>query len=343
MSSWRSYLGGRYSPFTSPQARTPPTVTENDYHYLGPDDIVDPPRPQPTYNSGGTYFPHNSIAARHAGSRAEASDPSSPDILVLKHRGTTYPLHFRAFSIGEGILRVGEVRKFAAEQIGCKVGQIKLLYKGKVLKDDAAACREEGLKQNSELMCVVSAADPRDEESSDSASESEMIRADRINSNGSTWIEVDGSSKKVRKGHRGGIKKKCRDDGSANATPRSDSPLPTTQSPSSQFPRQPSPAPPQLAHKSSQPNTTMGKLEELSSMFYTKFVPQCVQFTAHPPSDAKTRDFEYKKLSESILAQIILKLDEVETEGNEEARARRRGLVKETQAMLNSLDAVVNQ
>ena len=69
-------------------------------------------------------------------------------------------------------------------------------------------------------------------------------------------------------------------------------------------------------------------------------MPKCVQFTSNPPSDSKARDSEYKQLSESILAQIILKCDAVETDGDEGLRARRKELVKETQAMLNSLDAV---
>ncbi len=60
----------------------------------------------------------------------------------------------------------------------------------------------------------------------------------------------------------------------------------------------------------------------------------------NPPSDSKARDLEYKKLSETILAQIILKCDAVETDGDEGLRARRKELVRETQAMLNSLDAV---
>lgn len=160
MSYWRSYLGG-YSPFASPAPRSPPTVTENDYHYIGPDDIVDPPTSTRAPRGGGPGGPGAndhwySTGAAHHVSRADAHNPNAPDILVLRHRGTTYPLHFPAFSIGEGLVSVDELRRYTANVTDTPdPRRIKLLYKGKVLKDDAAACNAEGLKQNSELTCVV--------------------------------------------------------------------------------------------------------------------------------------------------------------------------------------------
>ena len=345
---------GRYSPFTAPASRAPPTVSEDDYHYLGPEDIVDPPRSTYIPNSTSSYFPS---ARGPMASRADAANPLAPDILILKHRGTTYPLHFPAFEIGEGILRVGELRKTAAKKIdpGMDPRRIKLLYKGKVLKEDAVPCREEGLKQNSELMCVVSESPVNgraDEDSSESASEGEMLGKEI---NGGVRVDVDGSiiggAKKARKGHRAGKKKRrdLRDEsggypGSGTTTEGRNSPMPGNVPGQSQS--SPKPQPPQQQQQQQQPprpKSAMDKLNELSSTFHTKFVPQCIQFASNPPGDAKVRDMEYKKLSESILAQIILKLDEVQTEGDEEARARRKALVKETQAMLSSLDAVVRK
>ncbi|KAL8831116.1 MAG: hypothetical protein Q9191_001042 [Dirinaria sp. TL-2023a] len=343
MSGWgrRFWPSGRYSPFGA-GVGGPPTVTDDDYHYLGPDDIVD----GPSHRNDSYGFP------RHNTSRADSADPLSPDILVLKHRGTTYPLHFQAFSIAEGRLSVHELRRYAAEATKCDdPRRIKLLYKGRVLKDDSKACKDEGLKQNSELMCVVSEgptiSGSRSEiESDESATEEEGYE------DGGPRVDVDGTIRhepRKRKGHRGGKKRRGRGgDSGANSPPlprdsgllAPDAGIARTRSRSPSRTRQPSQAPPPPVQPSPAPTTAAGQLDQLERLFHTDFVPKCVQYTSHPPSDAKTRDFEYKKLSETILTQIILKLDAVETAGDDALRARRKELVRETQQVLNGLDKV---
>ncbi|KAL8842343.1 MAG: hypothetical protein Q9176_002732 [Flavoplaca citrina] len=354
MSSWGRFWppGGRYSPFAATPTQAPPTVTEADYHYLGPEDI-DPPT---QHRNDGYNFP---APAPH---RITRTDSNTPDILVLKHRSTTYPLHFPAYAIADGDITVGEVRRLAARETKTEDPyRIKLLYKGKILRDDALPCREEGLKQNSEIICVVREASslPSHQQSSSSASEDEMIE------NGITGprVDVDGAirddrprDRPRRKGHRGGRKKKT---SSSTSTPkdsstylapempystnsgthhdRNHSPARRDQSP---FPPRPTPSPAPPAQKPPPKLTNRETLEALASRFHTEFVPQCISFTAHPPTDPKARDFEYKKLTETILAQIILKLDAVETEGDEGLRAKRKELVRETQNMLSTLDTV---
>lgn len=359
MSSWSKRFwpsGGRYSPFGAPAAGSPPTVSEEDYHYLGPDDIVDPPRTHRANDGYGFPPPRNAT-------RNDAASQYSPDILVLKHRGTTYPLHLPAYSIAEGILRVGELRRLAAKETKTEdTHRVKLLYKGKILKDDNRACRDEGLKQNSELMCVISEAghlgSREDVESSDSADSEEMLENDI----GGPRVEVDGTIRGVdtrtkRKGHRGGRRKKSNRDGSlgpSNSTtprdsgflsptdsipPRSTSPAPRAVSPARHQPNSNAQqAPPPTSPP--KPKTPFETLDAISQTFHNTFVPKCLHFTNETPSDPKVRDLEYKKLSESILAQIILKLDAVETDGDEVLRAKRKQLVRETQEMLTELDKV---
>lgn len=353
MSSWGGRIwsagGGRYSPFAATPSQAPPTVTEADYDYLGPEDI-DPPV---QHRNDGYNFP---APAPH---RITRTDSNTPDILILKHRNTIYPLHFPAYAIADGDITVGEVRRRAAWETKTEDHhRIKLLYKGKKLGDDLRPCRDVGLKQNSEIMCVVSEASslPSHHQSSSSASEDEMIE----NGISGPRIDVDGTirddqprDRSRRKGHRGGRKKKPASstshpkDSATHLAPempystgsgaRAHSPAGRDHSPAPPRPA-PSPAPP--AQKPPPKLTNRETLEALASRFHTEFVPQCVSFTANPPSDKKTRDFEYKKLSETILAQIILKLDAVETDGDDGLRAKRKELVMETQSMLSALDTV---
>ena len=91
------------------------------------------------------------------------------------------------------------------------------------------------------------------------------------------------------------------------------------------------------------PKTARDQIEQLATKFHAEFVPMCVQFMANPPAEEKVKDFEHRKLSETILAQVLLKLDAVETEGDQDARQRRKDLVKECQAMFSKLDSVAGK
>lgn len=348
MSTWKNrfWSSGRYSPFgPTPVGGPPPIVSESDYQYLESDEI-DPPRVH--HPNDGYGFPQHRNATRVDGSH------HSPDILILKHRGTTYPLHLAAFSVGEGLITVGQLRRLAAEKTKTDdPRRVKLLYKGNVLKDNDRACRDEGLKQNSELTCVIIEAGSREDvESSDSADSEEML----ANGLGGPRIEVDGTirdPRPKRRNHRGG-RRKTRTRDSSIVTPRDSSgylapdPIPSARAPSPS-PRSASPLPQPHAHahvgpsasaSPPDPKTPLGALEAISYTFQTTFMPKCRQFMSHPPVEVKAREMEYKKLSETILTQIIMKLDAVETEGDEGLRAKRKELVRETQAVLTELDRV---
>lgn len=304
MSSYRRDFdswGGRVSPYSAASGH--PQVSDADFEYLNPDT-----QPIPR-----AYDP----ISRHT-SRVD-DDTNVPDILVLKHRARTYPLHFKAYAISDGIITVGDVRKLAAKELAAAdYRRVRLLYKGKNLTDDSKTAKSQGLKQQSEIMCVVSEA----VFGNDSASSETETDANGLN-------EADGSLKPKRKRNRKSRNKgRSGKDDSANLAPSMEKGPSSTSRPST-------PQPP--------PTTPMGKVEQLASTFHTQFVPKCVQYMSNPPPDKKTRDFEHKKLSETILAQIILKADDIMMEGDESARSQRKALVIEAQEMLKRLDAVVQR
>lgn len=356
MTSWRSRFGwggGRsgYSTASAPSSSSgpPPHVADSDFTYLTTEDIGPPRRVYDPYKP----YPRG----RRANLTATTASPA-PDIIVLKHRGVTYPLHFPAYSISDGDLTVGDLRDEAARQTGTDdKRRVKLLYKGRILKDDDKACKAEGLKQQSELLCVISEALPADEnnngmdhdDESESGAESSSIHTSGGGGGGGPTVDVDGtiiggaatsSGGKKKRSHRASKKNKSKRAPTSNDDANNHDHLSPPSDSNAYRPTTASSAGPSRPTTPAAPRTAIEKLDEIASVFYTKLVPQCVQYTAHPPSDTRGRDQEYKRLSETIMAQVILKLDAVETEGDGEARQRRRDLVKETQAMLGRLDRV---
>jgi len=220
-----------------------------------------------------------------------------------------------------------------------------MFYKGRNLKHDDRTAREEGLRGDgtgSEILCVIGDAGsggmaPGSEDTAGQRAWSDGEDEDDDTENAEDSGANAGGKKKSRK--RGGKKNKKRPaadvpnpHGYSNTNAAGPEYLPL---PSHALPTQ---RPTSSASKTATPQTPLGKLDALASKFHTEFVPLAVQFMASPPEASPKRQMEYKKLSESILTQILMKLDGVETDGDQEARMRRKELVKEVQGMLNKLD-----
>lgn len=178
------------------------------------------------------------------GDLADKQGRDDPDILILKHKGSTYIFKFPPSSIANGSLLVGDLRQQAAKEFGIEdASRVSLVYRGKSLKYDTRGCQEEGLRFRSEVLCVIK-------------------------------------------------------------------------------------------------RTPYEELKFLSNKFRTELVPQGLEFVSDTPDEAKKRDFEYNKITETILTQILMKSDAIDIEGDENAQNMRKELAQEAQAFLDVLDSL---
>ncbi|KAF2125838.1 hypothetical protein P153DRAFT_389291 [Dothidotthia symphoricarpi CBS 119687] len=334
--SWFSRTGGSWGGRFSPFGRQPPNagvVNDSDFSYITNDDL--------RRNNGSQ------------GPEIVEWDDKNPDretdVLIFKEKRTNYPTHFAAHSIRDGDLKISTVRQAAAKKLGVSdPRRIRMFYKGRNLKHDERTAREEGLRGDgtgSEILITIGEMPagglaPGSEDVSQRAWSDGEDEEDDDESGVDSGANTTGRKKSRKRGGKKNKKKGSSATPSGTSTPGYSNaagagpeylPLP------SQFNAAPRPSP-SPAPRAATPQTAMGKLDAIGSKFHTEFVPMCVQFMAHPPEDKSKRDFEYKKLSETILTQILMKFDGVETEGDQDARMKRKALVKEVQGMLNKLD-----
>lgn len=333
--------GGRFSPFGRPSG--PNAVGDDDFSYITSEDLA-------KATDKGRQRSSSRSNAPEIVDWADKNPDRDTDVVIFKNGRTNYPAHFPVQSIRDGDLKIGTIRQTAAKKLGVSdPNRIRLFFKGKNLKHDDRTAREEGLRGDgtgSEILCVVGDAGGGPDHGGIPGS-AQQAWSDGSDEEDDTEGGTDtglGTKKKSRK--RGGKKSKKKNASATSTPPPGYSNASATGAeflpiPSSFTGPRPTSAPPTNVHRAATPHTPNDKLDALASKFHTEYVPLCVQYMQNPPEEKSKREFEYKKLSETILAQILLKLDGVETEGDPDARAKRKALVKEVQGMLNKLDEIV--
>ncbi|PHH92935.1 hypothetical protein CDD83_3425 [Cordyceps sp. RAO-2017] len=274
-----------------------PAVTDDDFSYITSQDLDD----APLGASGSRHHP-----------RSQSAAPPAPedDVLIIKNKGITYPAHFPAYSIGDGKLHVQDVR----DRVGLMMdlpdraaARLKLLYKGKQLKEPNSPVRDYGVKNKSELMAVLP-----DVGDGSSASDEEMV------------IVGDpprDDSKSRRRKKRKPKRAAGKDDGDSASSARDSNS------------HSKSPPPPAVS------SGPMKEIDDLAADFRAKWLPLCLKFTASPPADPKAREEEHRRLTESLMQNILLKFDGIDSCGSEAVRARRKAEVTKVQDVLRGLDA----
>ncbi len=242
-----------------------------------------------------------------SGSAHRQHSPSADDdVLLIQNRGVNYPTHFPRHTIGDGKLEVRDVAKRAGLMMGLPEREwryLKFIYKGRQLKDQSAPVRDYGVRNNSTLMAILPEGGDRADDSDE-----EMV--------------VVGESKSQRKNKkRKAAKKRNAGDGDSASSPRDSTSNGGAKSPS-----------PGLGAAGQR------RIDEIANEFTTKWLPQCKDYTVKPPADARRRVEEHTRLSESILQHVLLKLDEVETEGNPDVRQSRKDLIRNVQDVLKQVD-----
>lgn len=289
-----------------------PHVTDDDFSYITSEDLEDSLQtPSRTYDPQGRRPP----------STASIED----DVLLIKNKAVTYPVHFPAYSIGDGKLHVSDVR----DRVGLVMDlsdrrsrHMKMYYKGRHLKEQNVPIRDYGVKNNSELLVMVPEGRLGDEDG-ESSSEEVVVTEDSI-------------EQKSRKKKSNKSKKKKRDRPAA-AESSANLEVPGQREEG----RRGSPDPsihPSRVPSPSVPSGPSEKLDAIRSHFDSKLLPLCRQFINNPPAEKKKCEDEHRKLSETVMQHTLLKLDEVDTGGDPDIRAKRKELVKYVQDVLGQLD-----
>ena len=94
------------------------------------------------------------------------------------------------------------------------------------------------------------------------------------------------------------------------------------------------------AHTAAVPPRTiaMAKFEGIMILYNSKYVPLCNHFLTTQFLSMEARKQQHTAISEGIMNEIILKLDDVDIQGDEVARMHRKGLIDNVKSTLGKLD-----
>ncbi|KAI1398480.1 BAG domain-containing protein [Hypoxylon fuscum] len=306
---WSSSREG-ISPYASQtDSQGVPHVTDEDFSYITSEDLE-----HSLQSPSRSYDPQSR--------RPPPSATVDDDVLLIKSNGVTYPVHFPAYSIGDGKLFVRDVRTrvgLVMDLSDRRSRRLKMLYKGRQLKEQDIPIRDYGVKNNSELMVVVPEGKLSDEE--EDSSEEVVVTEDTAQKSGRNKKNKGRKKKKERVSPRESttnLDLPQREQGGRKQSEASIHPS-----------RVPSPT---------VPSTPREKLEAIRTHFDEELLPLCQQFANSPPKDKKRLEDEHRKLSETVMQHVLLKTDEVETGGSMEIRAQRKELVNYVQDILKELD-----
>lgn len=339
--------GQNLSPFTSTISQDGiPDVTDDGYDYINSDDLYRHDRAAQSAapfdygvtgsRSGGSYFrPPND----------DLNDIPQEDVLLLRHGNEVREEFFPAYSIGDGKLYPEDVRdrvQLLYDLSDAQTRHVKLYYKGRLLKNDTQPVSHDGVKNNSELLVVLPGeeAEPKHHRPHHTKKGSKSDsggggggggRPDRspkqpVFSSSTGNLEVPGRG---RADHKTGSSSRAH---SANSGISGMSGV-SGASGASLVSNLSTIAPPQNVQGSA-----MDKLNNIAHHFETKLLPLCDAFIEHTPTDKKKRDDDHRKISETIMQHVLLKLDEVDTGGDDANRARRKSLVNRVQDVLKEMD-----
>lgn len=293
-----------------------PHVTDEDFSYITSQDLQQ------------DFFPESSAIPRYPSRPRSTAPPPDDDLLLIKHKGATYPAHFPPYSIGDGKLRVRDIRDRIAVELDIsdrRARRAKMLYKGRQLKEPAALIRDYGVKNKSEIMVILPEGTMDDDD--DFLGEEMVVVDDGHAYAESAAPDTDDRKRRKRKSKKS---KKPQPDG-IHTSPQNSSSAFSAPSGGSDASR----SPPVQRQPASGP---IAKLNEIDAYFMAELYPLCEKFISNTPADEKKREDEHRRISETIMQHVILKLDGVETNGEVDARARRKELIQKVQRVLKDLD-----